>query len=269
MQLLRVMRVLIIDDSPTIRLFLAAALQKTGFRFNVESAHDGGEAIRAMQANVYDMIFIDLNMPVASGVEVLALAKQNGQKTFAVAMSDHLDDRNSALLKAFGAYDFLRKPFSESDIRRLLSSYFVINMPHEVLLVDDSATVRGVVKKILAKSIFKMNVTEAGNADEAFQAMNGRNFRIVFSDLNMPGMNGIELTRTLTEGDSKASVILMSTEISPELDDEAREAGAMAYLKKPFSYEDVDAILHHAFGLPHGKFSKSVKLFSFEELEEA
>ncbi|MFX8778153.1 response regulator, partial [Acinetobacter baumannii] len=82
------------------------------------------------------------------------------------------------------------------------------------------------------------------------------------SDLNMPGMNGIELTRALIGRDALSSVVLMSTEISAELDAEARDAGAMAFLKKPFSNEDVDAILHHAFGLPHAKFSKAVKLFA-------
>lgn len=262
MQLLRVISVLIIDDSPTVRSFISAALQATGFKFVIEIAHDGGEAISFMQENVYDIIFIDLNMPVASGVEVLAAAKARGENTFAVAMSNRLNVQNEALLKSFGAYDFLKKPFGEGNVRKLIETYFVIKLPHEMLLVDDSATVRGIVRKILAKSIFNLSITEAGSAAEAFAEATARNFRIVFSDLNMPGINGIELTEILTTRDLASSVILMSTEISPELDDAAREAGAMAYLKKPFSHEDVDAILHHAFGLPHAKFSKSVKLFT-------
>lgn len=262
MQLLRVISVLIIDDSPTVRSFITSALETTGFRFVIEVANDGGEAINLIRANVYDIIFIDLNMPVASGVEVLAAAKASGRNTFAVAMSGALNGQNEALLKSFGAYDFLKKPFTDRDVHKLVETYFVIKLQHQMLLVDDSITVRGIVRKILSKSIFNLKITEAGNAEEAFKATRERTFRIIFSDLNMPGMNGIELARALKDQNRASSVVLMSTEISPALDAQARDAGAMAFLRKPFSNDDVDTILHHAFGLQYGKFSKAVKLFA-------
>jgi DNA-binding NtrC family response regulator len=87
----------------------------------------------------------------------------------------------------------------------------------------------------------------------------------VFTDFNMPKMNGVQLVGALARFSQGSDVILMSSEFSPELADIAQKVGARAFLRKPFYPEDVDTILHHLFGLKSSRFSKQVKLFATAE----
>ncbi len=256
------LRICVADDSSTVRKFITMALNDIDTDIEITEAADGKEAVKLLISQSFDIVFLDINMPHINGVEVMGALHEKGSKTFAVAMSDSLSNQSAEMLKSFGAYDFLTKPFSKNQIRQVVETFETINMPFDVLVVDDSTTVRRIVLKVLQRSIFNLNVVEASDGAGALAEIAKQPYRVIFTDFNMPNMTGVELAERLAEVARGSDVILMSTEYSESLDTAALKVGAKAFLRKPFYPDDVDSILHHLFGLRHSAFSKQVRVFA-------
>jgi two-component system, chemotaxis family, chemotaxis protein CheY len=125
-------------------------------------------------------------------------------------------------------------------------------MSFNVLIVDDSGTMRAVIKKIINISGFKMNQCfEAGNGQEAMELLKQNWVDVVVSDVNMPVMNGLELLDSLYKDPlyQNIPVIIVSTEGSSERMDEATAKGAKGFIKKPFLPEDIRSILCTVLGV--------------------
>lgn len=255
-------KVLVADDSATVRKFIERALQYSGYDVSITAAADGKEAVDLLSKNAFQIAFLDINMPQLNGVEVMAAIQVMGSKTFAVSMSDGLDEAAESKLKNFGAYDFLAKPFTAAQVKHILDVFQAISTPFDVLIVDDSTTVRKIVRKVLERSIFKLNIVEAGDGAAAIKLVSEKPYRVIFTDFNMPNMTGLELAERLSTVARGSDVILMSTEYNDTLDSAAEKVRARAFLRKPFYPADVDSILHHLFGLRHSRFSKQVRMFA-------
>ncbi|MGH1343301.1 MAG: response regulator [Nannocystales bacterium] len=111
-------------------------------------------------------------------------------------------------------------------------------MAQPVLLVEDSRAVRSFVSSIL-ESAGDYDVHEVENGFEALRALPRTDFALVVTDVNMPDVNGIELTR-FVRGHAKFAdipVLVISTDASHPDTQRALEAGANAFLAKPFTAE--------------------------------
>lgn len=111
-----------------------------------------------------------------------------------------------------------------------------------VLVVDDDSAIRRVVRTVLEADNFE--VVEAADGPAALlllEAINGRGPDAVVLDIMMPGIDGIEVCRRIDH--TSVKVIMLSARDDQETKDEAAEAGADAYLTKPFSaIELLDAV---------------------------
>lgn len=112
-----------------------------------------------------------------------------------------------------------------------------------ILIVDDSTTMRQMVSFTLSSA--GHDVVEAADGNEAVLAAQKAKFDLVISDVNMPGMNGIELVRTLrTLPDCKfIPMLMLTTESEQGIKQKGREAGATGWIVKPFSPEVLLATL--------------------------
>jgi len=120
-------------------------------------------------------------------------------------------------------------------------------MSFNVLIVDDSNTMRAVIKKVISISGFKMGqCIEAGNGKKALEVLTDNQVDVIVSDINMPEMNGFELLKSLKEDDllKNIPVILISTESSEKRMQDAFNLGAKGFIKKPFTPEAVKKILY-------------------------
>jgi two-component system, chemotaxis family, chemotaxis protein CheY len=116
----------------------------------------------------------------------------------------------------------------------------VIAMAYNVLLVEDSALVRDVIAKTL--SLADVNLGElhqAANGAEAMDIMHAKWIDIVFTDINMPVMNGIELVEHMSSDGilSLIPVIILSTDGSATRVEQLMSKGVRAYIRKPFTPE--------------------------------
>lgn len=106
-----------------------------------------------------------------------------------------------------------------------------------ILVVDDSTTMRQMVSFTLADAGHE--VTEAADAAQALVEAKGRKFDLVITDVNMPGMNGLDLVKSLREiAEFKFTPILvLTTESGADVKAKGREVGATGWIVKPFSPE--------------------------------
>ena len=109
-------------------------------------------------------------------------------------------------------------------------------MAQPVLLVEDSRAVRSFVCSIL-ESAGDYDVHEVENGFEALRALPRTDYALIVTDVNMPDVNGIELTR-FVRGQAKLAdipVLVISTDASHPDTERAMAAGANAFLAKPFT----------------------------------
>ncbi len=116
-------------------------------------------------------------------------------------------------------------------------------MSKRILAVDDSATMRQLVKVTLARAGFE--VIEAEDGSIGLQTAMSEAFDIVLSDINMPLMTGIELVMHLRKLPQYkfTPIVLVTTESRPERKAEAKAAGASGWIVKPFNPEQLVAVV--------------------------
>jgi two-component system chemotaxis response regulator CheY len=124
-------------------------------------------------------------------------------------------------------------------------------MAYNVLIVDDSRSMRKVVKKALIASGFQVGeCLEAGNGREALDVLRNNWVDVILSDIHMPEMDGIEFMRNLRKEESwqDLPVIYITTESSEERLHEVMAMGAKGYLHKPFKPEAIRKLLSAVMG---------------------
>jgi two-component system, chemotaxis family, chemotaxis protein CheY len=120
----------------------------------------------------------------------------------------------------------------------------------DVLVVDDSAAIRKILQRVLRQTEIPIgNIIEAGDGNEALEALKTQTVGLVLSDINMPNMDGLELLGHLkaNEAWSKLPVIMVSTEGSQAKVLEAVEKGAAGYVRKPFNADQIKEKLAEFF----------------------
>ncbi len=125
-------------------------------------------------------------------------------------------------------------------------------MSFNVLIVDDSNSMRAVIKKIITISGFQMDkCLEAGNGREAMELLAQNWVDVIVSDINMPEVNGLELLDQLSSNDmlKEIPVIMITTEGSEERMKEAFSRGAKGFIKKPFLPEEIKKVLYQVIGV--------------------
>ncbi|MEX2586887.1 MAG: response regulator transcription factor [Actinomycetota bacterium] len=108
------MRVLVVDDEPAVRDAVQRALKLDNY--DVETAADGGEALRSLKVAAPDLIVLDLLMPVVDGLEVCRQLRSAGDSTPILMLTarDSVDNRVEGL--DAGADDYLVKPFALDEL---------------------------------------------------------------------------------------------------------------------------------------------------------
>ena len=114
-------------------------------------------------------------------------------------------------------------------------------MSYNILVVDDSAIIRSVLKKTIAMSGLDVGeVFEGFNGLEALEVLSKEWIDIVFADLNMPEMSGMELVAKMSEDNLLVSipVVIVSSERNESKIEELKQRGIRAFIKKPFRPEN-------------------------------
>jgi two-component system chemotaxis response regulator CheY len=119
-------KVLIVEDSPTMRQLIVFALKRLR-GLNIVEANDGVDGLKKLSSDKFDLIFTDINMPIMDGLKLVSLVRNDaGYKQVPIVIittEGASEDRERAL--ALGANDYITKPIQTTQIldvaKRLLN----------------------------------------------------------------------------------------------------------------------------------------------------
>jgi two-component system, chemotaxis family, chemotaxis protein CheY len=112
----------------------------------------------------------------------------------------------------------------------------------DVLIVDDSAAIRKILRRVLQQAELPIGqVYEAGDGLEALESLKKQKVQLILSDINMPNMDGIQFLGKVKANDEwkHVPVVMITTEGSQAKVMEAVQLGAVGYVRKPFTAEQI------------------------------
>lgn len=228
-------RVLVVDDEVSLAEVLSDIFQSEGYE--CVAVNSGKEAIGKVKEMSFDVILMDIKMPIMNGVEAFKIIKKICPDTIVIMMTAFSveDLINDALQE--GAYGVLHKPF---DIDMVISR---IETAKEggglIMITDDNSSTREILKDILEQKGYVVNT--AADGPSAIDLEREKPHNIVFIDMKMPVLNGLETYLALKKI-NPAIVAIMVTAYRQEMADIADQAlqkGAYCCIEKPFEPQEI------------------------------
>jgi PAS domain S-box-containing protein len=206
--------ILVIDDDPTVHDLMQRFLTKEGFQ--VASALNGEEGLALARKLQPDAITLDVMMPSMDGWAVLSGLKVDPElANIPVIMLTIVDNKNMGY--ALGASDYLTKPIDRDRLSAILKKHKCDRSSFPILLVEDDAATREMMRRMLEKE--GCTVMEAENGCIALQRMADNQPELILLDLMMPEMDGFTFVNELQQNESWCSipvVVLTAKDITPE-----------------------------------------------------
>ena len=190
-----------------------------------------------------DLVFIDGAIAGVATTQVVAAAYAQPRPPFLVLLA--VPD---VVVEPLPTDAAAAKPMRLEEARRLVERSMRVRLPSRVLVVDDSSTMRSIVRKIIGATRFPFDVSEAAEGAAALKLAGESEFDIVFLDYNMPGFDGLETLAEFKRAKRRMTVVVMSSAQDASLAERVRAQGA-AFLKKPFFPADIEAVLTRHYGL--------------------
>lgn len=268
-EVLQTKNILIVDDSPSNRLIADKYLNE--WHCNTNHAENGTQALSMLARNSFDLILMDLEMPVMSGDDTARRIRQEKHNTPSLAASykevpiigiSALPE-SEAKERIFdsGMNDYISKPLQRKNIPPLFEKYFFSETQPttystdlaldntEVLIVDDNLTSRKFMSFVLKR--MGAHITQAENGEEAIQCMEKKDYEIVFMDMEMPVLNGVDTTKTIREGKcfkrfkkyKEIPIIALTGNTDNESIALTKKSGMNDHLGKPVGKESLNRIL--------------------------
>lgn len=248
-------RVLTVDDSRAIRAMVAKQVGELGF--DVDEAEHGQEGLSKLEAGRYDLVLLDLTMPVLDGPGMLARMRGRGDATPVLMLtSESKSSIVSAVLK-HGIEGFVLKPFKPEELRAKMLKAMKLDpaaapAPREpgpggepeasgdLLVVDDMDTVEKRLRRLLPPAI---SVAGATSGPAALAACRERRWKAILLDTEMPGENSLALLGQLRALAPGAAILALALRSAADAEGEARAAGYDGVLFKPFQAEELEDFL--------------------------
>jgi len=132
---------------------------------------------------------------------------------------------------------------------------YLVDKRMKILVVDDFASMRQVVKKTLISMGFSNICEAAGGADAMRKIEEGEPIGLIISDWNMPNITGLDLLNFVrsSEGRAKIPFLMITAEGNPENIIQAAKAGVSQYIVKPFTTEALQQKLEGVFSKQNGR----------------
>ena len=249
------LRLLVVDDNATNRKILTLQAQSWGMQ--VHSAASGAQALDYLSAGEpFDIAILDMQMPYMDGLSLAAQihALVDYRELPLVMLSSIGEQIRAKDQTEFAA--FLNKPIKQSQLydtlvqvltqrpvfvniseTRSFDSRLASRLPLRILLVEDVAVNQKVARQMLQRLGYRIDV--ANNGQEALTVLQRQSYDVVFMDVQMPEMDGLETTRCIRqEWSTERPWIIAMTAHAMSGDREAcLNAGMNDYISKPIRVE--------------------------------
>jgi CheY-like chemotaxis protein len=245
------LKVLVVSDSASERNALRDAASEASVivHFSEVDRTEEGAACRAAADQNVDVVFLDARMSHDERQAVIDAAHRAHARPLIISLG--AVDLKSA--DGFALDGLLAKPVEAAAARALLGACVRARLPSRVLVVDNSATVRSIMRRVLQSCRYRLEVEEAADGLSALQQADKQHFDMVLLDCNMPGLDGFATLGMFRQAHADTKVVMVTATNDIKLADKARASGAHDVLYKPFYAKDVDAVMSRLLGLRRPK----------------
>lgn len=229
--------ILLVDDNVSLTKTMSFALKRN--RYAVTTAKDGHEAIAKVKEQPFAMIFMDIKMPLLDGVETYKEIKKLRPEAVVMMMTAYAVEDLVAEALREGAYGIIYKPLDIEEVLTTIEEAIQAKKGALILVVDDDPGTCTTLKNILANKGYTVSTTHTG--EEAIAIAKEQAHDILFIDIKLPTINGLETYLAIKERNPKA-VAIMITGYRQEMDalvKQALENDAYTCLYKPLDMEQL------------------------------
>jgi two-component system cell cycle response regulator len=262
-------KILTVDDSRAIRQIVLKQLVELGF--DVDEAEDGEQGLARLEEVQYDLVLLDVTMPVLDGPGMLAKMRERDDKTPVLMLTSESKKTIVAEVMKLGIADYILKPFKPEDLRakvtkivgggnpaaavsRPVSSApapvaapMSSSMDHDasrqfidVLVIDDMENVH---KKLRTMLPAHMTSNSSVSAQAALVMCRERVYRAILIDSDIPDVDVATLVPQLRAIQPHAVPIALCLRSNNDVNKEMRDKGFTDVLHKPFDKDSVDNFL--------------------------
>ena len=241
----------VVDDDESIRRTTTFLIESFGFR---TAAFESAETfLRSGQLHDTSCLIVDVQMPGMNGLELqseLAAAGYDIPIIFITAY-DNKASRQQAMQA--GAVAFLSKPFRDEELLETIRSACrgELKMAKDLIsVVDDDESIRRTTTLLIESFGFRATAFES--AESFLKSGQLHDISCLILDIRMPDMNGFELQSELAAAGCGRPIIFITGYDDKESRGRAMQAGAVAFLGKPFSDEQLLQTVRSALGQDNG-----------------
>ena len=257
-------KVLIVDDNPNFLTILKGQLEQ--WRLIPVAALSANDALTILEdQRDFDLIISDMLMPGMDGVQLSVKIKEILPDVPVILLSAIGDEKRSQYPHLFSS--ILTKPVKQgalfkaiqSDLKEgrgkeepeekkapsLLSEDFATEHPLTILLAEDNLINQKLATRILNKLGYSIDL--ANNGVEAVGMLQNKEYDMIFMDMLMPEMDGLEATSMIRSGsDRQPQIVAMTANALPEDREACFKAGMDDYISKPIKLDELITILKNA-----------------------
>ena len=264
-------RVLVVDDNETNRRILDRML--TRWEMRPTSVEGGADALRELVSacelgDPYRLVLTDMHMPEMDGFGLVERIRNQSEIATApvIMLSSGARRGEMARFRELGLFAYLVKPVRQNELRDSIARALDRRDPESalktippalerrapksgtalnVLLAEDNTVNQRLASRLLEKR--GHSVTVANNGQEALNLLERTSYDLVFMDVQMPLLDGLEATRLIRDREkgtgSHQPIVALTAHAVKGDEERCREAGMDGYLAKPIRPQELDAVL--------------------------
>lgn len=267
-------KVLTVDDSRAVRMLVSKNAKEMGLE--VDEAEDGQQGLSKAGEESYDLIVLDVTMPVLDGPGMLKELRERGDKTPVLMLTSESKRSIVATLMKMGIEDYILKPFKPDELKAKIAKTLkmagpapgdealvkemasIVQAPSasdpkagaggkqfvDILCIDDMENVPKRLRTMIPEHV---TLSTATSASAALAVCRERVFRIIMIDNDIPDVDSSSLMRQLRVMQPQAAFVSLSLRSVAKAQDEAREAGFVGVIFKPFDQAALEEFLLRYF----------------------
>ncbi len=264
-------RILCAEDNETNRRLVSLLVARTG----AELVHvgNGAEALELALRDHFDLILMDIQMPVMNGRDATAALREAGVNTPVIALTANVMAEDIADYRLAGCNEHLAKPIDKQRFYEALARYLEftpesVKLPARafkgrVLVAEDSEDNRRLVERMLGRQ--GLEVLAVASGEDAVRRALSESIHLVLMDSHMPGMDGVTATRLLRQTGFRRPIIAFTAGDQKE-SDALLAAGCDDVLNKPIDHTHVQALLERYLRPQTGRVRSDVEDEDIERL---
>jgi len=232
-------KILVVDDNEEFCRNVVDILELRGYQ--AASAYDGLKALELVKQNSFDLVLMDVKMPVMDGVEVFKKIKEIVPDISVIMITAFAVEELIREALREGAFGYLKKPLDFDRLFKLIEK--TTGDGALILIADDDRNLCANVKDILGDKGYRVSVAYDG--ESAVQRARENNFDIMLLDMRMPVLNGLETYLAVRDIRPDVVIVIVTgylAEVSNEVE-RAIQEGAYSCLEKPIDMDNLVLLL--------------------------